>query len=409
MRASTVFVLTEQGRFDEAIAAGSPFADDPEVDPEAALIALLPLPFLLVAMGQTRRGQRIADRAAALAEQHPRGGWARSRTLSAWASLRIDAGREWPRTEAQLTARYRTACEARDDELTGLIEALLGSLALARGAVRSALRWLREARAHLELCDPRGATVAVLAATARASAQAGELAAADECLAQAYAKADERRNNTIDRLELMLASFEVSLARGELERARRLALDYADTCGELPLEQARVLHEALRAAAPPRALSERLAAAAARTDAELAAAYAAHADAIARNDGAALDRVAGEFEAIGALLLAAETAAESSVAHHHAGRESSSRHAAAVSRRLAAACEGAQTPALAALAADELTRREREIALLAARGLSNEDIAHQLVVSIRTVESHLYHAMIKLGVERRQQLAGLLL
>ncbi len=54
-----------------------------------------------------------------------------------------------------------------------------------------------------------------------------------------------------------------------------------------------------------------------------------------------------------------------------------------------------------------LTQREREIALLAACGMSNEKIATGLVVSVRTVESHLYHAMTRLGVQRRQQLASL--
>src|SRR5262249_27097414 len=156
------------------------------------------------------------------------------------------------------------------------------------------------------------------AGTAHASAQAGELAAADECLARAYARAEQRPSQAIDRLELMLAGFETSLARGEMERARRLALDYAGTCGGRPLDQARVLHEALRAGEPPRAICERLSAAAARTDAELAAAYAAHAHALVAGDGAALERAAEAFEAIGALLLAAEAAAEASVAHHRA-------------------------------------------------------------------------------------------
>ena len=44
-----------------------------------------------------------------------------------------------------------------------------------------------------------------------------------------------------------------------------------------------------------------------------------------------------------------------------------------------------------------LTDRESEIVTLAAGGLSNHDIAHRLVVSVRTVENHLYRACTKLG------------
>lgn len=47
-----------------------------------------------------------------------------------------------------------------------------------------------------------------------------------------------------------------------------------------------------------------------------------------------------------------------------------------------------------------LTPREREIALLAAEGLSNRDIARTLFLSVRTVESHLYRAMRKSAVTR---------
>jgi DNA-binding NarL/FixJ family response regulator len=48
-----------------------------------------------------------------------------------------------------------------------------------------------------------------------------------------------------------------------------------------------------------------------------------------------------------------------------------------------------------------LTAREREIVTLAARGLSNRDIADLLVLSVRTVEGHLYRAGHKLGVGDR--------
>jgi DNA-binding NarL/FixJ family response regulator len=51
-----------------------------------------------------------------------------------------------------------------------------------------------------------------------------------------------------------------------------------------------------------------------------------------------------------------------------------------------------------------LTRRETQLVALAARGMSNAEIAERLVVSVRTVESHLYRAMQKLGVSDRREL-----
>ncbi|MEU0507603.1 helix-turn-helix transcriptional regulator [Amycolatopsis sp. NPDC006125] len=55
-----------------------------------------------------------------------------------------------------------------------------------------------------------------------------------------------------------------------------------------------------------------------------------------------------------------------------------------------------------------LTDREREIVTLAAHGLSNREIADRLVVSVRTVEGHLYRAGAKLGVTERKAFAALL-
>ncbi|MBV8941443.1 MAG: helix-turn-helix transcriptional regulator, partial [Solirubrobacterales bacterium] len=55
----------------------------------------------------------------------------------------------------------------------------------------------------------------------------------------------------------------------------------------------------------------------------------------------------------------------------------------------------------------ELTAREAQLVQMAAQGLTNAQIAERLVLSVRTVESHLYRAMRKLGVNDRRELASL--
>jgi predicted ATPase len=54
-----------------------------------------------------------------------------------------------------------------------------------------------------------------------------------------------------------------------------------------------------------------------------------------------------------------------------------------------------------------LTAREREVAALVALGLTSKDIAARLVVSKRTVDSHLEHILGKLGYNSRVQVAAL--
>jgi DNA-binding NarL/FixJ family response regulator len=51
-----------------------------------------------------------------------------------------------------------------------------------------------------------------------------------------------------------------------------------------------------------------------------------------------------------------------------------------------------------------LTRRELEVASLAARGMTDQDIAGTLVISVRTVESHLAAVYRKLGINSRRGL-----
>jgi DNA-binding NarL/FixJ family response regulator len=55
-------------------------------------------------------------------------------------------------------------------------------------------------------------------------------------------------------------------------------------------------------------------------------------------------------------------------------------------------------------AVDSLTERERQIAILVATGLSNEEIAERLVLSPATVKTHVNHAMVKAAARDRAQL-----
>ena len=55
---------------------------------------------------------------------------------------------------------------------------------------------------------------------------------------------------------------------------------------------------------------------------------------------------------------------------------------------------------------EELTPREREVAFLAAEGLSNEEIAERLALGNETVKSHLKKIFRKLGVTNRTTLAA---
>ncbi|MFF9184367.1 helix-turn-helix transcriptional regulator [Streptomyces misionensis] len=126
--------------------------------------------------------------------------------------------------------------------------------------------------------------------------------------------------------------------------------------------------------------------------------FARHAEALARRDGAALDRAAVALEERGFLLFAAEAHAQAVRAHRdpRAARRSRTR-ALALARR----CPGARTPVLAGLVLGELTARQRQIVALAASGLSNREIAERLTLSVRTVGNHLYSAYTRLGTGDR--------
>ncbi len=187
-----------------------------------------------------------------------------------------------------------------------------------------------------------------------------------------------------------------------------LLSDIATGCrarGELPYEL-QALHFTARLGRP-RDASDRLAEIAGEMDGPYAPLCTAHARALLDDDGAALDRVSADFEAIGMLLVAAEAAAAAATAHDRACEgarfEASRRRATALLDR----CPGAHPPTYTRFVTPaKLSPREAEVARLAARGLSSKAIAERLVVSVRTVDSHLAHIYAKLGVANRNELAA---
>lgn len=99
--------------------------------------------------------------------------------------------------------------------------------------------------------------------------------------------------------------------------------------------------------------------------------------------------------------LAERAAARTPDTRRGEGGQSTSARAAAVLRRAQRRLGHGGSPSV-------LTERELEIARLAAAGMSDRHIAESLVVSVRTVHSHLGSAYRKLGIDSRRALADAL-
>ena len=202
----------------------------------------------------------------------------------------------------------------------------------------------------------------------------------------------------------------LSVATGELSQACEILTAAADraAAARLRIAEARVLHDLARLGQPGQ-VAPRLAALAEITDGDLVPALAGHAAALATGSAPDLEAAGHAFEALGARLLAAEAYLAAAAAYRSGGH---TRPASAMARRageLAALCGDVSTPGLSfGTQSDRLTRREREVASMAAAGASSREIAAKLVLSVRTVDNHLQNAYSKLGVTSRDELARVL-
>ena len=282
---------------------------------------------------------------------------------------------------------------------------LLGRGALLSGRIRTARRWFAQAEARCREHGFDGPQQAALAGLTVAAAWLGDAAAAHSAITEA---------SQLPGLRYLRGELELGRAWAavpeSLGRARAMLLAAADEAtADSRLASAAMLLYDLARLGDPRVARDRLEQLAGRCEGPWVASYAAAARAAAAQDPAALTSATDRFEDSGALLLAAETALAAAAAYRRRG---GSRPAAVLEIRsatLVRQCEGARTPALiAATATASLTTRELEVALLAARGLTSQEIATQLVLSVRTIDHHLQHAYEKLGITRRKQLADAL-
>jgi ATP/maltotriose-dependent transcriptional regulator MalT len=121
------------------------------------------------------------------------------------------------------------------------------------------------------------------------------------------------------------------------------------------------------------------------------------------------ERAGAPFESARARIDLAETLSS----HHHLDEAVREAHIAHETlRRIGAAKEAdraatllatlnAKRKAAAAKSPDGLTAREAEILALVAEGRSNQEIAAELVLSVRTVERHISNIYEKLGLDGR--------
>ena len=283
-----------------------------------------------------------------------------------------------------------------------------GAAALLRGKPVTAARWLRESAVLHGPNEPARRASHSAALLAQSLAMVGE---ADE--AAEWAARGRVLLHGLPRWfepALDLADAWVHVARHELTAAVEQLEAMADRARESGgvMFEVTALHDLARLGEAA-AVAPRLTELATRCDGLWVDAYAAHATALVARDGPGLDVAADRFEAIGALLDAAEASAAAARYHDEHGLRARATASTARAAALASACEGARTPALAGLGQPvKLSRREREVAMLAASGLSNRDIAARLSVSVRTVEGHLYQAYTRLGVSHRDELAKVL-
>ncbi|MBN1173953.1 MAG: LuxR family transcriptional regulator [Micromonosporaceae bacterium] len=272
-----------------------------------------------------------------------------------------------------------------------------GALSEAAGAAAQAAATLHDTPLGAGLAHAERAHIAALGAHS-------------ELAAEAMTEADRTASQS---MTIMYPWFEharcwVLVSAGKLEEAlsvtdnlvTRLRADGFAT------HEVVALHDIVRLGRLDEAIVERLIALSATVESQYATLVARYAGALFERDGARLLVAADGFAECGMYLYAAESAV-GAVTLLRAARSPQTPRASQRVAELLESCQGAKTPPLA-VQRPRLTGRERQVARLAAVGVSSKEIAEQLYLSSRTVDNHLMRVYAKLGVSGRSELAAAL-
>lgn len=280
----------------------------------------------------------------------------------------------------------------------------LARVHLAAGRSRTAARWFRESIAALRKVNRPGWLAHPSAGLVAALALAGEQEEAAE--AREGWRAIGPHAVALFRSEELRFVAALAAAEGDAPTAVDLLAEArvrAERNGSHPYV-ASALHDLARLGGPAERddAAAALARVAAVSDSPLVEAHATQAAALADGSVAGLVEAGRAYADMGALVDAAECWAEV------ARRSDDAREAADARRRVAelrARGEDMVTPLLGAPSGGAaLTEREEEIVELLVAGATRQEVADRLVVSVRTVDSHLQRVYRKLGVRGREEL-----
>jgi predicted ATPase/DNA-binding CsgD family transcriptional regulator len=329
----------------------------------------------------------------ALLTSEPQAGVVRAKALNA-AGVLAGMQAEDDRAEALFNEALDLARAAGDTLRVAVIISNLGQIAQNRGDLERALRCFEESQSLYELAgDARGVAIAV-GCRARLERQQGRDRAAVPMFERSVALFRELGDDR-SLANSLINLGQSALTLGDLHRAT----SYFTECLELRQSLGNTLGIA-----------------------EVLEAFAALGTAMGRPRRAA--RLYGAAEALrettGAPLVETDRASqqdyvreirrrlgvETFAGEWATGRATTPEEAIRFALRASSRPDAPDEESAAAPARSVLTRRELDVAALVARGLTNRQAAEQLLVSQRTIETHLEHIFAKLGVQTRAELAA---